>query len=304
MSRSGELLAGVELGGTKCVCIVGTGPDDVATQISVATGDDAEATLGQIEAILRDLDRAMGPIAALGVASFGPVDLDPRSPTWGHITSTPKPGWSQVDVGRRLARALDRPTGFDTDVNGAALAEGRWGAAQGLADFAYVTVGTGVGAGLIAGGRPIGGFSHPEIGHMRVARREGDDWPGSCPFHGDCVEGLASGSAIKARLGGSPARLDEEDPVWDLVAHVLAGMAHNLAVTAAPRRILMGGGVMNAQPHLFPRIRRELTRSLAGYLALPEMEDFIRPPGLGDMAGPLGALAVAADALAAARSPR
>jgi fructokinase len=303
MSGAAPRLAGVELGGTKCVCIVGTGPGDIATQISVATGDDAEATLGQIEAILRDLDRAMGPFAALGIASFGPADLDPRSPTWGFITSTPKPGWSQVDVGQRLARALDRPTGFDTDVDGAALAEGRWGAAQELADFAYVTVGTGVGVGLIAGGRPVGGFSHPEIGHMRVPRLEDDDWPGSCPFHGDCVEGLASGSAIKARIGGgSPAMLAADDPVWEPVAHALGAMAHNLVVTVAPRRILMGGGVMNAQPHLFGRIRRELERSLAGYLTLPELDGFIRPPALGDLAGPLGALALAADALGAERS--
>jgi fructokinase len=301
MTERGPLLAGVELGGTKCVCIIGTGPADIRTQISTPTVDDPDTTLGRIEAILGDLQRAMGPIAAVGVASFGPVDLDPGSSTFGFVTSTPKPGWRQTDVGGRLAKALSAPWAFDTDVNAAARAEGRWGAAQGLDDYAYVTVGAGVGVGLIVGGRCAGGFSHPEIGHMRIARQPGDDWVGACPFHGDCVEGLASGSAIEKRLGVSAARLSADDPVWGLVAHALAQMVHNLVLTTAPRRILIGGGVMNAQPHLFARVRGQVQASLGGYLLATEVgadiESFIRPPGLGDLAGPLGALAIAADAL-------
>ncbi|HEY2661200.1 MAG TPA: ROK family protein [Caulobacteraceae bacterium] len=306
MTSVKPLLAGVELGGTKCVCVVGTGPDDIRTQISIPTGDDPEATLRRIEEILRDLSRALGPFAALGVASFGPVDLTAGSATYGFITSTAKPGWRNTDVAGRLGRLFDLPVGFDTDVNGAALAEGRWGAAQGLSDFAYVTVGTGVGVGLVVGGRPAHGFSHAELGHIRVARKAGDTWEGACPFHGDCVEGLASGAAIEQRLGVRAGRLAAEDPVWELVAHALGQLLHTLVLATAPRRILLGGGVMNAQTHMFERLRRELQLSLNHYVDAPEIgegiADYVRPPGLGDLAGPLGALAIAADALASAKT--
>ncbi len=307
MTPAKPLLAGVELGGTKCVCIVGTGPDDIRTQISVPTGDDPDVTLRRIAETLRDLSLAMGSFAALGVASFGPVDLTPGSPTYGFITSTAKPGWRDTDVAGRLGRLFDLPAGFDTDVNGAALAEGRWGAAQGLSDFAYVTVGTGVGVGLVVNGRPAHGFNHAELGHIRIPRKAGDRWEGACPFHGDCVEGLASGAAIERRLGLSAGRLAADDPVWDLVAHALGQLLHTLVLATAPRRILLGGGVMNAQPHMFDRLRRELQLSLNGYITAPQIgqgiADYVRAPGLGDLAGPLGALAIAADALAAAGPP-
>jgi hypothetical protein len=180
---------------------------------------------------------------------------------------------------------------------------GSLGAARGLLDFAYITVGTGIGVGLITGGRTIGGFSHAEAGHLRIGRVPGDDWPGACAFHGDCVEGLASGPAIAARLGRDPASIAADDEVWPLVAHALAQLLHNLVLTAAPRRILIGGGVMQAQPHLFPMIRAALGQSLNGYVTLPAGE-FVQPPGLGDMAGPCGGIALGLDARGADPSDR
>jgi len=295
------LLAGVELGGTKCICLLGRGPDDIRAQISMPTGDDSDATLRRIESTLQEWQAAHGPIAALGVASFGPVDLSLSSPTYGFITSTPKPGWGHTDVAQRLRRSLKIPLAFSTDVNGAALAEGRWGAAQGLHDFAYITVGTGIGVGLIVADRPVFGFTHPELGHIRVARRQGDDWPGSCRFHGDCLEGLASGPAIERRLGIRAEHLKPDDRVWELVVHALAQLLHTLVLATAPQRILLGGGVMNSQRHLFAPLRRELQRSLNHYVEASQLtsgiDAYIGPPALGEQVGPLGSLALALDAL-------
>jgi fructokinase len=295
------LLAGVELGGTKCICLLGRGPDDIRAQISIPTGDDSDATLRRIASTLQEWQAAHGPIAALGVASFGPVDLSVTSPTYGFITSTPKPGWSHTDVAQRLRRSLNIPLAFNTDVNGAALAEGRWGAAQGLRDFAYITVGTGIGVGLIVANLPVFGFTHPELGHIRVARRLDDDWAGSCPFHGDCLEGLASGTSIERRLGVRAEHLKPHDPVWELVVHALAQLLHTLVLATAPQRILLGGGVMNSQRHLFAPLRRELQRSLNHYVQAPQLssgiEAYIGPSALGEQVGPLGSLALALEAL-------
>jgi fructokinase len=301
MTASKPLLGGVELGGTKCVCLLGTGPDDIRFQTSVPTGDDPETTLGRIERILRDAVATHGPIRALGIASFGPLDLTRSSPTYGFIASTPKPGWRNTRVADRLARAFDVPVGFDTDVNGAALAEGRWGAARNLEDFAYITVGTGVGVGLVAGGHLVHGFGHPELGHIRIARKSGDDWRGVCAFHGDCVEGLASGGAIAARAGVPAHQVPADSPAWGLAAHALSQLLHTLVLATAPRRILVGGGVIEARPALLEHIRRELLSSLNGYLDLQALagsiDRYVVPPGLGALAGPLGALALAADAI-------
>ena len=295
------LLGGVELGGTKCVCLVGTGPNDIRAQISIATGGDANATLSRIEGIFRDWKTVHGPIAALGIASFGPVDLDRTSSRYGSITSTAKPGWRNTDVVRRLAKLYPVPVGFDTDVNGAALAEGRWGAAKHLADFAYVTVGTGVGVGLVVDGRPAYGFSHSELGHIRIARKAGDLWQGACAFHGDCVEGLASGVAIAARAGLPANQIPRDSPVWELVAHALAQLLRTIVLATAPRRILIGGGVAEGRPELIECVRRQLLESLNGYLKLDELtggiDGYAVPPGLGSLAGPLGALALAADTI-------
>ncbi len=301
MTGASHLLAGVELGGTKCVCILGTAPGDVRAHERVSTSDPA-TTLAGIETILDSWRVRYGPIAALGVASFGPLDLRPASPRYGYITQTVKAGWSHTNVASRLAKRFAVPIGFDTDVNGAALAERRWGAAQGLDDFAYITVGTGVGVGLIVNGRPVHGSNHTELGHMRPARLPGDAWPGNCSFHGACVEGLACGPAIQARAGMPPDEIGADHPVWDSVAHALGQLLHTLVVATAPKRILLGGGVMNAQEHLFARVRRNLQQSLNGYVQVDEVsagiDRYVVRPGLGPSSGPMGALTLAADAFA------
>jgi len=291
------LLAGIEMGGTKCVCTLGTGPGDIRAQEVLPTRE-PETTLAAIADLLNRWSTDVGTLKAIGVAAFGPLDLRRESRTYGRIGATPKRGWANVGLLEFFAKRFAAPVGLTTDVIGAALAEGRWGAAQELTDFAYVTVGTGIGAGLIVNGKSVFGCHHPELGHVRIARAAGDTWPGSCPFHGDCLEGLASGPAIQARAGMTAPSIPVESPIWSPVAHALAQLAHVLVVTVAPQRILIGGGVVSAQPHLFPRIRQSLAQSLNGYLHIPEMADldtYITPPGLGTRAGPLGALAVAAD---------
>lgn len=294
-SSDTPLIAGVELGGTKCVCILARGPDAVEDEVRIPTTRPDE-TLAAVEAVL---ERWRG-FQALGIASFGPVSIDRRAGDWGHVTVTPKPGWSGADIGARLSRAAGVPTGFHTDVVGAALAEAVWGAAEGLPDMAYVTVGTGIGAGLVADGRPVDGLTHAEMGHIRPVRLAGDDWVGGCVFHGGCVEGLASGPAIRARTGIAAEDLPIDHPVWNGVAHALAQMCHALVLTGIPRRIVMGGGVMTGMPHLFPRVRDALTRSLAGYVPLPEVamaDTYVVPPALGGRAGPLGAIVLGRQAL-------
>ena len=196
-------------------------------------------------------------------------------------------------MARRLARAAGTPVAFDTDVNGAALAEMRWGAGRGFDDFAYITVGTGVGVGLVVNGKPTRGFAHSELGHVRPVRLAGDDWSGACSFHGDCVEGLASGTAIKARLGSRQlGSIAADDPVWETVAHALAQLCHAIVCAACPMRIAIGGGVVERQPHLLPQIREMLVESLAGYIDLPP-GPYVVAPGLGDQAGPMGSIALA-----------
>jgi fructokinase len=300
MTAAQPLLAGVELGGTKCVCVVGTAADDIRARVSTPTGRDAGATLTRIAQVLHEFRAAHGAFAGIGLACFGPLGLQRDSPGYGRIERTPKEGWSGVDVLGFFIRRFAEPVGLTTDVIAAALAEGRWGAARGLRDYAYVTVGTGIGVGLIAAGRPLIGGHHPELGHIRIARARADDWPGICRFHGDCLEGLASGPAIEARSGTAPAQLPPDSAVWDSVAHALAQLAHTLVLTLAPQRIVIGGGVALAQPGLFPRIRAALPASLGGYLDIEQLtgglDEFIVPPGLGTLAGPLGALLVAAQA--------
>ncbi|WP_296611668.1 ROK family protein [Sphingomonas sp.] len=289
------LFAGVELGGTKCVCTLAYGPDAIVDQRTVPTTTPSE-TLPTICAILSDWERDHG-FAAIGIASFGPLDLDPGSNRYGRITSTNKPGWPGADVRGILSALFSVPVGFDTDVNGAALAEIRWGSGQGLSDFAYVTVGTGVGVGLIVHGRPTRGIGHSELGHIRVPRLPADQVESACSYHDDCVEGLASGPALLARLEGrSPSDLSPDDPVWDPIVHTLAAMCHALVCATGPYRIAMGGGVVSGQPHLLERINAALIDSLAGYMPLPGGTDYVVAPRLGDLAGPLGSIALAANA--------
>jgi fructokinase len=288
--------AGVELGGTKCVCTLAYSPTEILRQETVPTVTPGE-TLEAIEALLSEWSE--GGLAALGINSFGPVDLRMESPTFGYITKTTKPDWSDTDVAKRLARAAGTSVAFDTDVNGAALAELRWGAGRGSKDFAYITVGTGIGVGLIANGLPTRGFGHSELGHLRPVRLPGDDWPGVCSFHGDCVEGLASGTALKARLQSRHVGdIAEDDPVWESVVSALAQLCHTLVCAACPERIAIGGGVVERQPHLLPRIQRALIESLADYVELPR-SDYVVPPELGAQAGPMGSIALAMEAAAA-----
>lgn len=292
-----QLYGGLELGGTKCVCTLARSQEEIVDQRVIPTTTPAE-TMGAIEALLAEWQAEHG-LCSLGIASFGPVDLDRASPTYGHITSTTKLAWQGTDVAGRLQRRLNIPTAFDTDVNGSALAELKWGAGRGLADFAYITVGTGVGVGLIVDGKPTRGLGHPELGHIRVARLEDDDWPGACPYHGGCVEGLASGSALKARLRGRDlASLAADDQEWTSVAHALAQLCHVLVCSTAPRRVAIGGGVIERQPHLIGRIEKMLIESLAGYIHLPIDGTYLVAPALGKQAGPLGSIALAMNAVA------
>ena len=285
------IYAGVELGGTKCIAILARDADDIVARESVPTTS-PEETLGRLEAILADW-KAFESFDALGIASFGPIDVDPGSPTYGHLRSTTKPGWIGTDIAPRLQRATGVPMALDTDVNGAAFAEMRWGAGRGMDDFAYITVGTGVGVGLIANGKAMRGFGHCELGHCRAGRLAGDDWPGACSFHGDCVEGLASGSALRARFGDEVESLGPDHPVWDSVVWALAQLCHTIVLAAAPRRIVMGGGVMIRQRHLIERVEAKLIESLNGFVQLPQEGPYVRAPELGNDAGPLGAIALA-----------
>ena len=283
--------AGVELGGTKCVAILARGPDEIIARKIVPTTLPGE-TLGSLAAILKQWNAGEG-YGALGIASFGPIEVNPDSPTYGHMLPTTKPGWTGAQVLSELQRAARVPALLDTDVNGAAFAEMRWGAGRGFDDFAYITVGTGVGVGLIVNGKPTRGFGHCELGHLRVPRLAGDDWPGSCSFHGDCVEGLASGSALKARLGDEIARISPDHPVWNTVAWALAHLCHAIVAAAAPCRIAVGGGVIERQQHLLRRVEDLLRESLNGFAHLPADGPYVRSPGLGSDAGPLGAVALA-----------
>jgi fructokinase len=291
------LYGGLEAGGTKFVCAVGTGPEDLRAELRLPTTT-PEETIGRAVAFFREQQAAHGKIAALGIGSFGPVDLDPASPTWGYITSTPKAGWRNTDLASAMGRQLGVPVAFDTDVNAAALGEHRWGAARGIDDFVYVTVGTGIGGGVMAGGKLVHGLLHPEIGHLRVPHDRGvDPFSGVCPYHGDCLEGLAAGPAIAARWGRKAQEVPEDHPAWVLEAEYLAHLAATLTLVLSPQRILLGGGVMR-QVSLFPRIRRRLSALLGGYLespALDDLETYLQPPALGDRAGVLGALALAKD---------
>ena len=294
-----SIYAGVELGGTKCVCTLGTNPNDIREKLVIPTRDPT-VTLAAIADILTRWNTQVAPLSAIGIASFGPLDLRRDSPGYGRLGATTKQYWDYCDLVGFFARRFSAPLGVTTDVIGAALAEGRWGDARGLSHFAYVTVGTGVGVGVVVGGKPLSGCHHPELGHVRVVRLPGDDWPGICGFHGACVEGLASGPAIAARTGTNAAELPGDSPVWDSVTHALAQLLHFLVMSVGPQRILIGGGVMNTRPELFPKIRQSLVKSLNGFIDIPEIrtgiDTFVVPPGLGALAGPCGALAVAADA--------
>jgi fructokinase len=294
VDRGQLIYGGIEAGGTKWVCAIGRAPDEVAELVTIPTTTPAE-TITRAAAFFA----ARGPLAAIGVGSFGPLDLRPGSPTRGQITTTPKAGWSGTDVAGMLAEALDVPIVLDTDVNAAALAEHRFGAAIGLETFCYVTVGTGIGGGVFANGELLHGLVHPELGHMRIPHdRARDPFEGVCPFHGDCLEGLASGEAIRQRWGSTgDGPLDER--ALELESEYLALGLVNVTGMLSPQRIVIGGGVMN-EPRLLPRIRARVCELAGGYLAAPELDgdvaSYIVAPGLGDRAGIVGALELAVSA--------
>jgi fructokinase len=282
---------GIEAGGTKFVCAVGSSPDDLhETRFPTTT---PEETIDRTIAFFRAQPR----LAAIGIGSFGPIDLHRDSPTFGYITTTPKAGWHSTDLAGAIRRALGVPVGIDTDVNTAALGEHRWGAARGLDTFIYLTIGTGVGGGGMSSGKLLHGLIHPEMGHIRVPRDPAQDpFPGSCPFHGDCLEGLASGPALERRWGASAEALPADHPAWELEAQYLALALVNYVCTLSPQRIILGGVVME-QPQLFPLIRNKVLRLLNGYVQSPaiieDIDAYIVSPGLGRRAGVLGAVALA-----------
>jgi fructokinase len=288
------LFGGIEAGGTKFVCAVGTGPDDLRAEARFPTTR-PEETIGQAIRFFQE-QAAKEPLAAIGIASFGPVDPNPKSPTFGYITTTPKAGWAQTDFAGQLGRTLGVPVGFDTDVNGAALGEHRWGAAQGLDTFIYLTIGTGLGGGAMVNGQLSHGLIHPEMGHILLPRLENDNFAGVCPYHGACLEGLTAGPAIEARWGQRAETLPLEHPAWEIEAHYLALGLVNFICTLSPQRIIMGGGVME-QRQLFPLVRQKVQTLLNGYVQSPaileRIDEYIVPPGLGSKAGVSGAIALA-----------
>ena len=293
------LWGGIEAGGTKFVCAVGTGPHDLRAEVRFPTTTPTE-TLGRAIRFFQQHQKEES-LAAVGIASFGPVDPHPDSPTFGYITTTPKPGWAHTDVAGTIRRALSVPVGFDTDVNGAALGEYRWGAAQGLDTFIYLTIGTGIGGGGMVNGKLLHGLIHPEMGHTRIPHdRNLDPYAGCCPYHGDCLEGLAAGPALEERWGQRAETLPADHPAWQLEAEYLALGLVNFICTLSPQRIIMGGGVMQ-QPHLLPLVRRRVQDLLNGYLQVPmileRIDDYIVPPELGNRAGVLGAIALGQQAM-------
>lgn len=292
---SEQLYGCIEAGGTKFVVGIVAAPDDIreTARFDTTTPDE---TIGPVIAWFNEAQSRHGRLSAIGIASFGPLELDRSAANWGHITATTKPNWSDSDFGGRVARELVLPVGFDTDVNGAALAESRWGAGRGQPACVYVTIGTGIGGGAIIDGKPLHGLSHPEMGHIRPQRHPEDTgFEGICPFHGDCLEGLASGPAIKARWGASLSELPANHHGHEVIAWYLAQMVVTLQSIMEPGRIILGGGV-TATPGLIQRVKYHAAELGKGYFR-GNPDEIIVPPGLGDKAGLLGGLALALDVI-------
>ncbi len=289
-----KLYGGIEAGGTKFVCIVATGPDEILAEIRIPTTSPQETLAKTV-----DFFRPYTPeLEAVGIGAFGPLDLEPRSPTYGFITTTPKPGWSRVDLRGEIARALGAPVAIDTDVNAAALGEHFWVPEnRGLDPFLYITVGTGIGVGVLVGDRPLHGLIHPEGGHVYLPHNQSEDpFLGVCPYHGDCWEGLASGPAMRQRWEMPAESLPKGHPGWELEAKYLALAICNLIFSFSPQRIVLGGGVLQ-HPGLLDLVRRQVLKFLNGYVRsarlLEQIDMYIVSPGLGQRAGVLGAIALA-----------
>jgi fructokinase len=304
ISTADALYGAIEAGGTKFVVAVAHATGAILNQSRIETRDPA-ATLADVFDFFRAAERAAGAVEAFGVGSFGPLELRRGAPGYGFITNTPKPGWRNTDLLGTLQRSFARPVGFDTDVNAAALAELRWGGGRHLQSLAYVTVGTGIGGGMIHHGQPVHGLMHPEIGHVRVLRHPTDSlFAGVCPFHGDCLEGLASGPAILARTGRSLADTRPNDPIWGIEADYLGQLCAQLVLMHSPQRIFLGGGVMQHQ-RLYGEIADRMRHWLGGYLPHEELqsENYVVPPALGANVGVMGALALAVEAAAGFGAP-
>lgn len=302
MNDPQPLIAAIEMGGTKIVCGIGTGPHDMLAVHRIETTTPEET----LEGVSRWLSRAKtehGQFASIGIGSFGPLDLNPKSEAYGFITTTPKPGWQHTDVVTFFKHRFKVPVGFDTDVNAAVLAEYLWGAGQNMDPLIYITVGTGVGGGVLVNGQLLHGALHPEIGHLVVPPPTNSlavQRACQCPFHKSCVEGYVSGPAIARRWGVRADSLPLDHPAWEEIADVMGHALMNLCLTLSPRRIILGGGVMD-QPQLIPLIRGRLMSHLNGYLLVPQLgrdiDNFVVPPGLGNRSGMLGALALGRMAL-------
>jgi fructokinase len=282
---------GLELGGTKCIALRAEG-QRIIESIPIPTTD-PDTTLAAVDDAFDRWRHERRP-DALGIASFGPVGVDRNRSDWGFVLKTPKPGWAGADIAGRYRRLLGVEIGFDTDVNAAALAEARWGGAVGTSCNAYVTLGTGIGVGIVAHGSPLHGWLHPEFGHLKARRLPDDDFKGNCPFHGDCIEGLISGPAIAARSGMPGDRLGDDHPVWVGVIHDLGELLASIILAVSPQRIALGGGIACARPWLAERARQAVIASLGGYLErLPrDIDKMIEIATLQRRAGPLGAIAV------------
>ncbi|WJH30771.1 ROK family protein [Paenibacillus sp. CC-CFT742] len=287
-------IGAIEAGGTKFVCGIGSEQGHMEEWCSFPT-EHPEITLAKVSDYFRDKG-----VEAIGIGSFGPIDLKPDSPTYGYITTTPKSEWENCNVVGILKREFPVPFGWDTDVNAAALGEVTWGAAQGLDNCVYYTIGTGVGVGFIAEGKRIHGLLHPEGGHIRTRRHPQDHFAGLCKYHGDCLEGLAAGPAIEARWQTPGSELPTDHLAWEMESYYIAESITTTILLHSPQKIIMGGGVMQ-QMHLFPMIREQVMHNLHGYVNVPELlqhiDQYIVPPGLGQHAGLYGALALGIEAL-------
>lgn len=295
-----HLFGAIEGGGTKFVCAVGTDADHISAETRIETMS-PEETICRAAAFFKEQEGRFGKISAIGFACFGPLDPNPKSSMYGYVLPTPKPGWANTNVVGMLRESFDVPIVFDTDVNGAALGEWRWGAARGLDTFIYLTIGTGIGGGAFVEGRLLHGLIHPEMGHILIRHDwEKDSFKGACPFHEDCFEGLASGVAMQKRWGRRAETLPADHPAWELEAGYIAQALASYSMTLSPQRIIVGGGV-GSLGHLLPRIQKRTRELINGYIqslvVLQNIESYIVHPGLGDRSGMLGALALAEQTL-------
>jgi fructokinase len=284
------MLGAIEAGGTKFVCAVGDEAGGIVERVQIPTTVPSE-TIPQVITFFKKYS-----IEAIGIGSFGPIDVNQDSATYGHITSTPKPGWKDYPFVQEIKEALAVPVGFNTDVNAAALAEATFGAAKGMDSCLYITVGTGIGAGAVVQGNLLQGLSHPEMGHILVRRHPEDHYAGKCPYHQDCLEGLAAGPAIEEQWGAKGAELVGRDEVWDMEGYYIAQALMQYILILSPKKIILGGGVMK-QEQVFSCVYKYLPELLNGYVTLPKLPDYIVSPGLGDNAGVIGSLLLAKNAL-------